>query len=53
MAGSMFGIAGGPLGAIAGTIPGAVVGSALAFLGVRQFAACKPKPPGCGKVFLI
>lgn len=47
--GSGIGLALGPWGAIAGTIPGVVIGGTLAYLGVSKFAKC----PGCSKVFKI
>ncbi len=45
--GSGIGIAMGPLGAIAGTIPGGVVGGAMGWFAADQVRRC----PGCGKVF--
>lgn len=47
--GSSMGIALGPLGAIAGTIPVAIVGAGLAYFGKKKFLKCEH----CGKVFSL
>lgn len=47
--GSMFGIAGGPLVAIAGTIPAAILGGALDYLGFDKFASF----PSSTKEFML
>ena len=45
--GSGIGIAAGPLGAIAGTIPGAAIGGAVGWLAADQVRRC----PKCSKIF--
>ena len=45
--GSGIGIAAGPLGAMAGTIPGAIIGAGTGYLLADQFRRC----PKCGKIF--
>lgn len=47
--GSSIGLALGPWGAIAGTVPGAIIGGSLAYLGISKFARC----PNCTKIFKI
>jgi len=45
--GTGVGIAGGPFGAIAGTVPGALFGGFLGYLGADQVRRC----PKCKKIF--
>jgi uncharacterized membrane protein len=47
--GSGVGLVAGPIGAIAGTFPGAVIGGVLVWLGVSKLARC----PSCSKIFKI
>jgi hypothetical protein len=45
--GSSIGLAGGPIGAMAGTIPFGIIFGVIGFLGASKFTKC----PKCGKVF--
>ena len=47
--GSKVGLALGPWGAIAGTIPGAIIGGGAAYLGISKVSKC----PNCKKRFTI
>lgn len=45
---SSVGLAAGPVGAMSGTIPGALIGAVIGFLGASRFTKC----PQCATVFM-